>query len=330
MNHPKISIILPVYNAAPYVGEAIESLLHQTFTDFELIIIDDGSRDESVSRITAFKDQRIRLYKNESNLGLIKTLNKGLELARGEYIARMDADDISLPRRLEIQYNFLEKNKNIMGCGTYMKTFGAGHELWGGPYKAEEVRAALLFFNVLNHPSMMLRREIFAGGNYFYSESYPHAEDYELWVRITKKYPLANIPKVLVRYRLHEKSVSSFHQAEQKSSFYKALFDLLFELGLRPDSEEKRLHAMINFDDKKISRAEAKTMLAWFKKIEEQNKVRGIYQPEALKKVISYIIYSIFSIPGNKEARQELRRNSYWRYLNFEQKLKMFIKSIIL
>lgn len=329
MSTPKISIILPAYNAALYIGEAIESLLKQTFRDFELIIIDDGSQDETLEKIKSFKDERIKLHKNETNLGIIRSLNKGLKLAQGEYVARMDADDISLPKRLEIQYNFLEENKNIIGCGAYMKTFGATKELWAGPHKPEEVKAALLFFNVLNHPTMLLRRSLFDNDSYLYSEDYPHAEDYELWTRISRKFLLSNIPKVLLRYRLHEKSVSSSHHQEQSASFYKAVLGLLAELDLHPSEEEKRLHAMINFNDKKISAEEAQVMLAWFEKIEKQNELKKIYEAQALKNVIAYLIYNIFSFPGNALARKVLRQSDYYNYLNWKQKIKMIIKSLI-
>lgn len=117
---PEISVVMPVYNASQYLAEAIESIVSQTFTDWELIIIDDGSTDDSklIIKRYAQSDKRIRYYKNEQNMGVIRTLNKGINLSTGKYIARMDADDISLPTRFDTQYRFLENNADVAMCGT--------------------------------------------------------------------------------------------------------------------------------------------------------------------------------------------------------------------
>ncbi len=122
--NPKVTVLMPVYNAEKYLKTAIESILKQTFSDFELLIINDGSTDGSEEIIRSFNDKRIRLFNNEQNLGIIKTLNKGLNLAKGEYIIRMDADDISLPDRLELQVKYMEENPGIGISGTQARIFG--------------------------------------------------------------------------------------------------------------------------------------------------------------------------------------------------------------
>ena len=125
---PKLSVIMPAYNAEKYIGEAIESILNQTFTDFEFIIIDDGSSDHTADIIKGFHDERIRFIQNEKNSGVANTLNKGLELSQGEYIARMDADDISLPARFEKQVAFMEANPDVAVVGCGIELFGMSHE----------------------------------------------------------------------------------------------------------------------------------------------------------------------------------------------------------
>ena len=123
MKQAQVTVLMPVYNAEQYLREAIGSILHQTFTDFEFIIINDGSTDRSEEIIKSYTDTRIRYYKNESNLKLIATLNKGFDLAGGKYIARMDADDISLPNRLQLQFELMEKNPEVGLCGTWFENF---------------------------------------------------------------------------------------------------------------------------------------------------------------------------------------------------------------
>ncbi len=201
-------MLLPVYNGATYLGEAIRSILGQTFTDFEFLIIDDGSTDESVAIIQEFHDPRIRLFHNGTNLGLVASLNRGLKLARGEYIARMDADDISLPHRLERQITFMDSATDIGVSGAWMESFGSGlSTVWSSPLRHEEIVCKLLFESALFHPTVIIRRLPFQNLGLFYDPEFPHAEDYELWCRCSYQIRLANIGEVLLRYRLHAQSL---------------------------------------------------------------------------------------------------------------------------
>lgn len=203
---PTVTVLMPVYNAAPYVRLAIESILEQTYADFELLIIDDGSTDTSQEVIRSYADPRIRLLENGENQGLTRTLNAGLEAARAELIARQDADDLSLPRRLEKQVAFMEAHPAIALLGTqalqidhrgrYRGTIDHSLETAG-------LRWELLFGNAFVHSSVMYRRKIVwreLGG---YSEAFPFAEDYELWSRVASSHSVANLPDRLVAYRVH-------------------------------------------------------------------------------------------------------------------------------
>ncbi|MDX2470602.1 MAG: glycosyltransferase family 2 protein, partial [SAR324 cluster bacterium] len=191
MSTPLISVVMPVYNAAPFLQESISSVLNQTFTDFEFIIIDDGSTDNTEEVILGFDDKRIRFEKNESNLKIVKTLNKGIQLARGKYIARMDADDFCFPERFANQVGFLEENPNIDLCGTWVQTFGELNSLWKYPVENDAIQAYMLFNSAVAHPSVMIRASFFDDLKY---EEIPFGEDYLLWIKALPNKQFANFP----------------------------------------------------------------------------------------------------------------------------------------
>ncbi|OGM93849.1 hypothetical protein A2524_00620 [Candidatus Wolfebacteria bacterium RIFOXYD12_FULL_48_21] len=210
---PLISVIMPVYNAERFVKEAIESILHQTFTDFEFIIINDGSSDRSAEIIKSFTDPRIHMV-SQSNTGIIGALNTGLKIAQGTYIARMDADDMSEPVRLEKQVTFLRGHPDIALCGTWAKTISdTGEETGAYDYPSTthaEIKRAMLRHNPFIHPSVMFTKQaIEKVGRY--RQEYKHAEDYELWTRIVATFNTANLPEYLFKYRITEGSVTQKH-----------------------------------------------------------------------------------------------------------------------
>ena len=199
-----ISVVLPVYNCPEYVGQAIESILAQTFSEYELLIIDDGSTDETPSVLARYKDHRLRLF-TQSNRGLAATLNRGIELARGQYIARQDQDDISYPDRFAKQIAFFEAHPNCALLGTWA-------EIWRGNSKSDRqhkhpsenalLHYELLLNNPFVHSSVMIRRlAIDHVGPYCTDSRRQPPEDFELWSRIARLYEVANIPEVLHIYR---------------------------------------------------------------------------------------------------------------------------------
>lgn len=209
---PRLTVLLPVFNAAPYLGEAVRSVLGQSFADFELLAIDDGSTDESLDILRSFDDPRIRIERNDVNLGLIATLNKGLDLARGEYVARMDADDVAMPRRLETQVELLDGDAGLGACGMFIKTFGFGRpKVLRYPVSNEQVQCHLLGYTPMAHPSVMFRKQLLDQHDLRYDRNFPHAEDYDLLERASHYFRLANIPEVGLRYRLHATQVSRVH-----------------------------------------------------------------------------------------------------------------------
>ena len=204
ISRPLVSVILPVYNGAVYLREAIESILDQSYANFELIIINDGSRDDSERIIKSIPDARIRYYCQE-NQGLPATLNRGIELSRGEFIARQDQDDISFPQRLERQVEFLETHPRCGMLGTWA-------EIWVNDVRTDRahrhpadnvtLQYSLLFNNPFVHSSVMIRREVFERvGLYCNDRSRQPPEDYELWSRVSRVFEVSNIPEIHLIYR---------------------------------------------------------------------------------------------------------------------------------
>ena len=210
MEHaPSISVVMPVYNAEPYVADAIRSILTQSLEDFEFIIIDNGSTDGSSQIIRSFTDPRIRVVTNPVNVGPPPALNQGLRLANGKYVARMDADDITLPGRLAKQWAFMEEHPRCAAVGTQAVLIDAMgqsmYEPWC-PTMMDAIRWRLLFSSPFVHSSVMMRREMVleVGG---YNESLRHAADYALWSRLLREgYEIANLPETLTQLRIHEHS----------------------------------------------------------------------------------------------------------------------------
>jgi len=247
---PRVTVLMPVYNGENFLREAVQSILGQTFTDFEILIINDGSSDRSAGIMESFDDPRIRLVHNERNIGLIATLNKGFDLARGEFVARMDCDDISRPQRLGKQAAFLAAHPDIGVCGTWFRKFGAqGSKVVRWETEPDAVRAAMLFSCSLAHPTVMLRREAFVSRMLYYDAAYPHAEDYELWVRAMAFMDVANLPEVLLDYRVHPDQVTQRLFLKQAETAGRVRLRQLLEVGLEVSADEFRLHQALSICD---------------------------------------------------------------------------------
>lgn len=220
---PQISIILPAYNAEQYLSVAIESILRQTFYDFEFIIINDGSSDNTENIILSYKDPRIRFIKNEQNLKLIKTLNKGIDLARGKYIARMDADDIALPTMLEECFKFFENHPeySIVAPSVYnMDNEGKTYKKGAECYSPDILPYILLFENVVTHPGIMLKADVLKKYKYEDSGLVEHFEDHDCWNRILADYnKIYVLPQRLLLYRINKSGINSLHYSDRNSNF---------------------------------------------------------------------------------------------------------------
>lgn len=282
MTKPLISVVMPVHNGLPYLNQAIESVLSQSLGDFELICIDDASSDGSAAVLAAIQDPRLRLVRNRKQSGLAMVLNRGLRLARGKYWARMDADDVSLPRRLELQALFLERHSEISLVGAWAKTIGLPKEqVWKFPLAAEAIKAELLFNSPLIHSSVMLRREDFQRKGLRYDKTVEHAQDYELWERAAQKLQLANLPKVLLRYRIHAKQIGRAHGAGQARTAADVRARQLERLKLGATKRGLLLHDQISTWKFSTNTSFLRRVESWLTAIERANQSTRQYETAA-------------------------------------------------
>ena len=218
----RLTVLMSVYNGEKYLREAVDSILSQTFRDFEFLIINDGSSDGTAQILESYDDPRMRIVYNEENIGLTRSLNKGLKLARGEYIARMDADDISLPERLEKQVEFLDAHPEVGVLGTWVEVIdgeGTVGQVWRSPQVPTSpalLNWTLMFHNCLPHPSAMMRLRVIEGMG-GYDPEIRYAQDYDLWARASLITDLTNLSQVLLRRRVAAEAVTGRHfQAQEQ------------------------------------------------------------------------------------------------------------------
>ncbi len=301
----KVSIILPVYNGEKYLAEAIESILDQTFQDFELLIINDCSPDNSEIVISKFTDKRIKYVKSEVNRGLAETLNNGIRLAKGAYIARMDQDDISDARRLELQVEALDGDKELGLCGTAIRLFGGTNpHVVKNPESHESIFTNLLFYNCMAHPSVMFRKDLFIQNKLLYDKSYDWAEDFELWCRAKYLVKCLNINFPLLNYRINETSMTASSESRVHRTIARINNRNLEDLGLHVSEDQLILHMKIGhfmIDSKNV--LEVHSVEDHLIAIIKQNEQIRIYSDHILKSVISKFWYSIL-IDMDKQPRK--------------------------
>lgn len=220
MKTPKVSVVMSVYNGAPYLRQAIESILAQTFDDFEFLIINDASTDETRQILTSFRDPRIIALENEQNLGLAASLNLAIDGARGEYIARQDADDLSYPQRLAEQVAFLDAHRKVGAVGAtteWIDSAGNTLQIWRQPTENADIQQTLLRYCCLIHGSTMYRHvAALQMGNY--DSKMRTGQDYDFWLRLSEMWDMACLPETLYRYRWHENMASRERRVEQENN----------------------------------------------------------------------------------------------------------------
>ena len=242
--HPSISVLMPIYQGEEYLREAIDSILNQSFSDFELLIINDASKDNSEEIILSYDDERIKYVKNPLNLGLIGTLNVGIEIAKGKYIARMDQDDISVLNRFQLQYDFMEANRDYILVGTQAKIINSRHIL-DNPISDAAIRAKLNFGTVFIHPTVMIRREMLVKYNLRYQEKYKHAEDYGFWVDLASYGKMANLPQTGLYYRKHDAQYTNMYNIPMFQMVKEIRMQYLKKLGISIHEKDLRLFEIL-------------------------------------------------------------------------------------
>ncbi|MCL4256992.1 MAG: glycosyltransferase [Anaerolineales bacterium] len=284
MKTPLVSVVMPVYNGLPYLREAIDSIFAQTLGDLEFICIDDGSTDGSAEVLAGVQDPRWRLVRNRRRAGLSVTLNRGLRMARGVYWARMDSDDISLPARLEKQVAFLESHPDISLVSAWAQTMGLPKEqIWKLPTTPEAAKADLLFNSPFVHGAVMLRRKDFVSKGLRYNPRVERAQDYELWERAARRLQMANVPEVLLRYRIHAGQVGQRHAIGQAQTADAVRARQLKRLGIAATRRDLQLHSAISTWQFEHNTSFLRRTEAWLRSIERANKRKKLYAPAALR-----------------------------------------------
>lgn len=244
--NPKISILMPVYNGEKFLREAIESVLNQSCTNFELILVNDGSSDGTGDIINEFLDSRIVVLTHNNNMGLVYSLNEGIDKCRGEFIARMDADDISEKSRLLTQLEYLENHKTVGVCGTWAKSISIDGSYVGSMVPPSKLLAKYNYWKpgVVIHPTIMVRTNLLK--KFHYSDKYNRAEDYDLWLRMgIDEVVISNIPSYLYRYRINPTGISNSNRGEQEESSFRAFIDNF--PSIRLNLEEYKSLTCLNF-----------------------------------------------------------------------------------
>ncbi len=304
-----ITVLLPVYNGEQFLADTIKSILAQTCTDFELLIVDDGSTDGSLQIMRSFYDERIRILQNPQRLKLSGALNRGMKEAGGKYIARMDADDIALPMRLEKQLAFMERHPEVGMCGTGIEIFGdvpVRKDIY--PDTSEKIKAYTLFDCAFCHPTVMMRRDLFLENDLWYDGTYYPTEDYELWSRAINFFPTVNISDVLLRYRVHGNSMTGSDWDAMDKQAARIIRRLLDTLGVDWTEDDLALHRNIGRGRSCRCRfAEIELADTWLQTLAQQNNKRKEYDADALSYMLALVWYRLCfnnSFQGMKVLRK--------------------------
>jgi glycosyltransferase involved in cell wall biosynthesis len=332
---PHISVLMPVYNCELYVREAIDSILNQTFTDFEFLIIDDASTDTTVEIIRSYNDFRIQLIVKPLNTGYTNSLNQGLKLAKGKYIARMDGDDISYPERFAKQITYLDANTEVVLCATGYKIIGIDSEL-SFPENHDTIKLALLKGNCISHPSVMMRKETLDEHLLIYDSTKEPAEDYALWIRLLFVGKLHILPEVLLEYRMYANQVSHRRAVEQKKIDIEMKFKLLSYLDLVIEPMDKVFLEKYYREIEVIAFIELKVFKQLQKKLRLSNN-NSFFEPKAFNDYLTIFEASVLRrYFKNYKRYSPILYVKYliakWRWdlgLNANQEFKLLIKCIL-
>lgn len=295
LEFPLVSVLMPVYNGELYLEEAIESILNQSYTHFEFIIINDGSTDNSAQIIFSFSDSRIKYHSNESNIGLVKTLNIGIDLCKGEYVARMDQDDISYTDRLETQILHLEKNKQIGFIGSWINVIPE-NRMVKFPSSHEEIHAQIHFQNPFAHPTIIFRKELLNTLDEKYNTDFKNIEDYELWSRLIKMTEAVNYPKVLLDYRKHPNQMSRVGKLDAIRSSVEIKLKLIHKLNAMNASSFSAVWMKIISGINEITVDEFQLFQKAYSSINKCDLISLRIEPVAFEKCLQKIILQIIII----------------------------------
>jgi glycosyltransferase involved in cell wall biosynthesis len=332
---PKVTVFMAAYNAANYITEAIQSVLNQTFDDFELLIVNDGSTDETVEIINKFQDPRIRLIHNDRNRGLVYTRNVLLTEARGEYIAILDSDDIAIPNRLALQYDHFQKHPNLALSGGHGMVINHLGETINTPrltvpIGSENIKITLLFLNTFVNSTVMYKRKVLLE-LHGYNDFAP-AEDYELFTRIADKYTVDNIDTVLVKYRDHDHNTSVVQASTGSIKVHEIKKNQLSRLQIEAD--QRLIDVFYSLLVSNYEKFAFSDYLSLFSKLKSANRQLKIYPIDDFEKRLFEYWYHILmtkKAKGNALALLFNEKLFKFRFLTakqFRRSLKLSLRGI--
>jgi glycosyltransferase involved in cell wall biosynthesis len=330
---PKVSVIMPVFNGAQYVKEAVESVLNQDFADFEFIIIDDKSTDGTAEVINSIKDDRIRFFINEKNLGRAGSDNASLKYVTGEFIAKMDSDDICLPNRLSRQVQFLEKYPQINVVGSWMQNFGASQYLNKYPESPALARCATLFSLPVGNPSVMMRADLFLKEGMYYDEQLRQTEDFDFFARYAHQLVVATLPEALIHYRTYPDNFKKNVLKERGEVSHQVRENFLKAWGLSFSPEEARLHHALAHSDLSLAgEKDYQNYQKWLLKIYEYNLANPFFEDSVLKKYLAEKWFQFCYLNplkrfGSLRSYQQSTLKEYYS-IPLSLKIKFLIKGI--
>ena len=334
MENPLVSVNMVVLNGELFIKEAINSILNQTFNKFELIIVDDGSTDNTAREVELFNDNRIKLIKNQVNKGIVSARNQALDLSSGEYIAILDADDISLPNRLELEVSFLNENPDFGLVGGKAELInekgGKINRIQSLSFSAGETKVYLLFNNCFTHSTVMYRKKIL--NKFRFNENTPVGEDYDIIVKIASQKKVKNLPDIIGEYRLHSNNITKKHSLIDK--IQRGIISRQLEfIGLEPNESELDVHLQMTKnplqEDLELLILKAK----WLNKLYTANSNAHYFPEVAFNKRISGYwlnlmnnskVYNTKLIPHY--FKSPIRKNSN---RNTMDDLKFFLKCLV-
>jgi len=333
----RLTVLMPVYNAEIYLRETIDSVLAQSYSDFIFLIINDGSTDQTEAIVLSYQDSRILYCKNDKNLGLVATLNKGIDLVRTEYLARMDADDLWHPAKLEKQLELLDSRPDVGLCGTSIRKFGAFEGDFIFPVDNNGLKVGFLFYCCMSHPSVVFRMSFLKESGLRYKADYFPAEDYKLWMDCMERTHIHNILEVLVYYRQHSNQITQDSNALQLAQTNKIRLEMLDRISSRFTDEEKKFHLKTFVAQHICSVADYKKCVDLCTSIQLRNKEGGYYiSAKVLRKGLNdylqagykgYVLLKYFPAFNVINMFQFLF-SFEWRYLSLRRNLSLFYKCI--
>ena len=298
MNDKMVSVVMPSYNSdKEMLEEAVKSILNQTYRNLELVIIDDGSVTP-IEEILNIKDNRLHIVRNDANRGIVYSLNRGLELAKGDYIARMDADDISDHMRIKMEVDFLDIHKEVDVVSTYAKTFGVKNTIYKSETTPEGIKAELLWKNIIIHPTVMLRASLIKAESIRYSIN-SKSEDFDLWSRIVYEFnkKIAVIPKPLLFYRIHDGQITKMRADQLKNDEERIIHNNMGIMGVELDTSEYYLYTKAR-NGEKLAWSEISGLLNVFRKILGQvhnQEIKHVLRKRYFKEILKTLIKRLYA-----------------------------------